>query len=113
MRDFTVYNAQTGAIEWIGSCSDSDFYCQGGPGLLVIEGHYSVDTHYIASDNTPVAKSIRPNDDHKWDYAAKAWVLDQEKVSDKDKSRKLAAEEESRRAQHEAEHAFIRKLMKS
>lgn len=80
MKQYIVYNITTGEIVRYGSCSETDFELQPGPGEGVIEGvgtskvnyvfnntilSYTPD-HILAKENIPFYKSTWSNETFQW-----------------------------------------------
>lgn len=111
MKNFTRYHKLTGQIICIGSCSDDQIQYQETDDFGCIDGHFDGDSYYIAN-NELVAKPAKPDEDHDWDAIKKKWSLNQQRKAEKDAAKVAAAARQAAIDQHEAEHAFIRELMK-
>ena len=111
MKQFTRYYKQTGQIICQGTCADHRLDWQETDDFGYIEGHYDGDSFFI-ENNAPVAKPAKPDDDHDWDAVKKKWKPNQERKDEKAAAKMAADEKQAKIDRHEAEHAFIRQLMK-
>lgn len=112
MKQFTRYHKLTGQIICQGSCADSKLEWQETEDYGYIEGHHDSEIYYVAN-NELVKKPVKPDDDHDWDAIKKKWSLNQQRKDEKDAAKVSADARQAEIDQHEAEHAFIRELMKS
>lgn len=111
MIKFTRFQKSTGQIICIGSCGEDQIEWQDTEDYGYIEGHHDGEQFYIAN-NELVEKPAKPDDDHDWDAIKKKWKLNNERKKEKDDAVLAAADKAAKEDQHEAEHAFIRQLMK-
>jgi hypothetical protein len=79
---FAVWDGQTGRILRTGTCPASALPYQAGPGQVVGECPPDVtdETHFYAG-GVFLAYPPQPGPDHRFDYAAGAWVLDADKAA--------------------------------
>ena len=112
MKNFTRYHKLTGQIICIGSCSDDQIQYQETDDFGCIDGHFDGEKFYIVN-KAIVEKPVKPDDDHDWDAIKKKWSLNQQRKDENAAAKVAAAARQAEIDQHEAEHAFIRELMKS
>ena len=56
MRNYTIYETQTGRIKRIGCCTESDYILQAKSGESILDNRYNSEQYYI-SNNTPMLKT--------------------------------------------------------
>jgi hypothetical protein len=80
MKQFTVFDTESGRVMWSGWCHDDDFELQatGQPGASVVEGAHDVDAgRFVEGEFTPFPEKPVPGAEWaRWDWAASAWVVD-------------------------------------